>query len=88
MVGFAGKLLKQKHPRLGVLDVCRQADSNRRPTHFQCVALPAELQRRNDGKYRRLMGGMQDRIMGGENVSFSHEGGILVLTVLRGTDII
>ena len=34
------------------------------------------------------MGGMQDRIMGGENVSFSHEGGILVLTVLRGTDII
>ena len=26
----------------------RESDSNRRPTHYECVALPTELSRQND----------------------------------------
>jgi hypothetical protein len=42
--------VKPAHDDITVKIWCRGEDSNLRPTHYECVALPAELPRHSGGK--------------------------------------
>ncbi len=48
--GAAAPARKRKSPRQKARAWSWKPDSNRRPTHYECVALPTELYQHNEGK--------------------------------------